>query len=150
MAVTLEPREIDEFMNARPTTILCVTRPGKAPFATPMWFAWMDGQVFMHTLLTSKKVQYVREQPLVTCVVEAGLGYYELKSVLLMGHCDVIDDQEVVRAEMERMRLAKPLYEELRPKELPPHLEKHYAKPRALFRLKPHSITTWDFAKIRV
>ena len=150
MGVTLEPHEIDAFMNAQPTTILCVTRPGKPPFATPMWFAWMDGRVVMHTLLSSKKVRYLRDEPLVTCVVEAGLGYYELKAILLMGPCEVVDDQAIVRAEMERMRVAKPLYDELRAKELPPHLEKHYTKPRALLRVKPHSITTWDFGKIRV
>jgi nitroimidazol reductase NimA-like FMN-containing flavoprotein (pyridoxamine 5'-phosphate oxidase superfamily) len=149
MGVNLEPHEIDEYMNAQLRTILCVTRPGKAPFATPMWFAWMDRRVLMHTLLTSKKVDYIRAQPLVTCVVESGEHYYTLKSVLLMGPCEVIDDQDIVRAEIERMRQAKPVYNNLRPEQWPSHLERHYAKPRALLRVTPHSITSWDFAKIR-
>lgn len=150
MGVTLEPREIDEFMLSRPTAILCVTRPGRAPFATPMWFAWMDGQLVMHTLLTSKKVQYIRDQPLVTCVVEGGEKYLELKAILLMGPCEVVDDQPTVRLEIERMTSAKPLYDTLRAQKLPPHLERHYEKPRALLRVTPKSITTWDFGKLRV
>jgi len=149
MGVNLEPHEIEEYMQTQLRAILCVTRPGKAPFAAPMWFAWMDGKVVMHTLLTSKKVDYIRASPLVTCVVESGEHYYTLKAVLLMGHCEVIDDQEIVRAEMERMKAAKPMYDRLRPDQWPAHLERHYAKPRALLRLTPHNITSWDFKKIR-
>jgi nitroimidazol reductase NimA-like FMN-containing flavoprotein (pyridoxamine 5'-phosphate oxidase superfamily) len=150
MGVSLEPHEIDHYMQAQPRAILCVTRPGRAPFAAPMWFAWIDRKVYMHTLLASKKVNYIREEPLVTCVVESGESYYQLKAVLLMGPCEVIDDQAVVRAEIQRMKEAKPLYDALRPQKLPPHLERHYAQPRALLRVTPHSITTWDFSKIRV
>ena len=149
MGVNLEPQELDAYLQTQPRAILCVTRPGKAPFAVPMWFAWMEGKIVMNTLLTSKKVQYIRDQPLVTCVVESGEHYYTLKAVLLMGPCEVIDDQEVVRAEIERMKAAKPLYNDLRPESWPSHLERHYAKPRALLRMTPSSITTWDFAKIR-
>jgi len=149
MGVNLEPHEIDEYMQAQPRTILCVSRAGKAPFAAPMWFAWMDGKVVMHTLLASKKVDYIRASPLVTCVVESGEHYFTLKAVLLMGNCEVIDDQDIVRAEIVRMKEAKPLYNNLRPDQWPSHLKRLYTKPRALLRLTPHSITSWDFKKIR-
>jgi nitroimidazol reductase NimA-like FMN-containing flavoprotein (pyridoxamine 5'-phosphate oxidase superfamily) len=149
MGVNLEPHEIDEYMQTQPRAILCVSRAGKAPFAVPMWFAWMDGKVVMHTLLASKKVDYIRANPLVTCVVESGEHYFTLKAVLLMGTCEVIDDQDLVRAEIDRMKEVKPLYNNLRPDQWPSHLERHYAKPRALLRVTPHSITSWDFKKIR-
>lgn len=150
MGVSLEPHEIDEYMLAMPRVILCVARPDKAPLALPMWFSWIDGKIYMSTGLTSKKVRNIRDQPLVSCLVESGEAYYTLKSVLLIGHCEVIDDQKTVRAEMARMATAKPLYDELRPKELPAHLERFYEQDRALLIVTPHSITTWDFAKIRV
>ncbi len=150
MGVSLEPHEIDEYMLTMPRVILCVTRPGKAPLALPMWFAWIDGKIYMSTGLESKKVQNIRDQPLVSCLVESGEAYFSLKSVLLIGHCEVIDDQKIVRAEMKRMEKAKPLYDDLRPKKLPAHLERFYEQDRALLVITPHSITTRDFAKIRV
>lgn len=150
MGIDLEPLEIDHFMQESSRAILCISRQGKAPLALPMWFAWIDGKIYIHTLLASKKVGYIRDNPLVSCLVESGEEYFTLKSVLFVGHCEVIDDQEVVRREMERMQKAKPLYDKLRPEKLPPHLERFYEKPRALLRITPHSTTSWDFSKIEV
>lgn len=149
MGVELAAHEIEEYLQARPRVVLCINRPGRPPMATPMWFAWIDGQVWMHTLLASRKVDYIRADPNVTCLVESGQHYYELKAVQIRGPCEVVDDPEQVRAGIARMNEAKPLYGSLRPASWPPHLERHYAKPRALLRVTPQRITTWDFSKIR-
>ncbi len=150
MGIDLQPEELDEYMQSSSRAILCVSRTGRAPLALPMWFAWMDGKIYMHTLLTSKKVQYVRDNPLVSCLVESGGHYYTLKAVLFCGACEVDDEQEQVRRDMERMREVKPLYNDLMAKDLPPHLERLYQKPRAMLKIAPHSITSWDFGKIKV
>ena len=149
MGIELPPAEIDEFMLSASRVILCVSRKDKAPLAVPMWFGWMERKIYISTLLASKKVGYVRENPHVSCLVESGEDYFTLKSVLFMGDCEVIDDQEQARRDWERVFETKPLYKRLFPKELPPHLEKFYQLPRAILRITPQSTTSWDFSKVR-
>ena len=149
MGIELSQEEIHEFTQQAPRCILCVNREGLAPLPVPMWFAYIEGKLYMHTLLSSKKVPHLRKDPKVAVVVESGEHYFTLRAVLFMGHCDVIDDQDEVRHWMHRIREEKPLYKELTPEQWPPHLERLYEKPRALLRITPHSVTTWDFAKIR-
>jgi len=149
MGVELTPDEIDAYMLAAPRVILCVSRPGRAPLPLPMWFGWIDRQICMHTLQDSKKVAPIRANPEVACLVESGEHYFSLKAVLVVGHCDISDDQDEVRRYQRLINETKPLYTQYRPEKWPPHLERLYAKPRVLLRVTPKSITSWDFQKIR-
>ena len=149
MSIELSQEEIDRFMLESPRCILCVSREGQAPLPLPMWFGWIDGKIYMHTMLSSKKMPHLRKNPEVACLVEGGEHYYTLKAVLFIGHCDISDDQEEVWRYARLIRETKPLYKELTPEQWPAHLERLYAKPRALLTITPHSMTTWDFAKIR-
>lgn len=150
MGIELSPREIESYLNASPRGILCVTRDGHAPLALPMWFAWVDGKVVMNTALASKKVAPIRKRPEVSFLVESGEHYWTLKAVLVIGTCQVIDDQAEARAWKERSDAVKPLYRErLFPDKVPPHIQRIYDAPRAALVITPSSITSWDFAKVR-
>src|SRR5262249_40023513 len=150
MGIELSREEIDRYLNAAPRGILCVTRDGHAPLALPMWFAWVDGKVVMHTSLKSKKVAAVRRHPEVSFLVESGEHYWTLKAALIIGSCQGIDDQTGAPTWMARIEQVKPLYkEQLFPKELPSHLQRFYAQDRAALVITPKSMTSWDFAKVR-
>ena len=149
MGVELTPAEIDQFLLASPRAILCVSRENLPPLALPMWFGWWEGKILMNTSQASKKVAPIRRNPAVSCLVESGEDYFALKSVLIMGECEVVDDPEQVRLWSDRQWESKPIYKKLMPEKWPPHLEKFYAKPRAVLIVTPTSITSWDFAKIQ-
>jgi len=150
MGIELSREEIDRYLNAAPRGTLCVTRDGQAPLALPMWFAWVDGKIVMHTSLKSKKVAAVRKHPQVSFLVESGKHYWTLKAALIIGECEVVDDQAAARAWMTRIEQVKPLYKDhLFPKDLPPHLQRLYAQDRAVLVITPRSITSWAFAKVR-
>ncbi|HKI99852.1 MAG TPA: pyridoxamine 5'-phosphate oxidase family protein [bacterium] len=148
MGVELTPAEIDAYLLSAPRAILCVTRDDRPPLPLPMWFGWAEGCIVMHTLASSRKVPHIRRHPEVSCLVESGEDYYSLKAVLVLGHCDVVDDPGEVKRWIERMNESKPLYRQLRPSSWPEHLQRHYAKPRVALVVTPVSITSWDFAKI--
>lgn len=149
MSVDLSLEEIDAYMLQSPRVILCVSRGEQAPLPLPMWFGWIEGKIVMHTLLSSKKVAQLKKHPRVSCLVESGEAYFTIKAVLMMGLCEVSEDQEDVRETIQAIKQSKPLYDSLRPEEWPPHLQRHYALPRAVLRVTPESVTTWDFSKIR-
>ena len=149
MGIELSSPEVDAYMLGSPRGILCVTRPGKAPLALPMWFGWIDGKIVMTTLSASKKMAPIRENPLVSFLVESGEAYFTLKALLLVGNCECEDDPDVVRKWQERIWDNKPMYKEYFPDPLPPHLEKFYTLPRTALLITPSSVTSWDFAKVR-
>ncbi len=149
MGIELGPAEIDEYMLSSPRCILCISREGKSPLALPMWFGWIDGKIYIRTLLTSKKVAAIRKNPRVSCLVESGEQYFSLKAVLFMGECEVIDEQEEARRYENLIFESKRIYKELFPEHLPPHLASHYEKPLAVLRITPTGIISWDFDKVR-
>lgn len=149
MGIELSTAEIDRYMLQSPRLILCVSREGRAPLAVPMWFGWKEGEIYMDTLLASKKVGYIRKNPLVSCLVESGEKYFSLKAVLLIGPCEIIDHPDEVKKTGGVISQTKPIYKELFPADPPPHIKRIYEAPRAILRLKPDSLTSWDFAKVR-
>ena len=152
MGIELTGAELDDYFAHAPRAILCVGRDGKAPLALPMWFAWHDGAIYMNTALKSKKIDDVRQNPEVSCLVESGEQYFTLKAVLVIGRCEINTNQDEVNIEAWNAWIGrvKPLYSRLLdPSKLPPHLARFYAQPRATLKITPRSITSWDFAKIR-
>lgn len=149
MGIELTKDEIDSYLQNAPRGILCVTRDGRAPLALPMWFAWHEGRILITTGLASKKVAAIRKHPEVSFLVESGDHYWTLKALLIIGTCQVIDDQTEARELHNRLHDIKPLYKKLFPEQLPPHLQKFYDAPRAILAITPTSITSWDFAKVR-
>ena len=143
------PVEMDDYLLHSPRFILCVGREGRAPLALPMWFGWVEGKILMDTALGSRKISAIRRNPLVSCLVESGEDYFALQAVLIVGQCEIIDDQEERRRLADLIFETKPVYRELYPKQLPTHLERFYSQPRAILRVTPHGVTTWNFAKIR-
>ena len=103
----------------------------------------------MNTLLTSKKVEPIRRNPQVSFLVESGEAYFTLKAWLVIGTCEIIENQDGAENWMRRLQQNKPLYQALIPATWPPHLEQHYAKPHAALVITPSSITSWDFGKVR-
>lgn len=152
MGIALTDAEIDAFLRQAPTLILAVNRSGRAPLMVPMWFAWHAGAIHLNTALDSRKVACLRADPRVSCLVESGTDYFALKAVFMTGECRINDDQTEVNTECwsEWLGAVKPLYREcLRRGSMPPHLLRHYARPRATLIVRPRHVTSWDFAKIR-
>ena len=150
MGIELSSDELNQYMLKSPRVILCVTREGRAPLALPMWFGWKDQTIYMRTVLASKKVSHIRKNPLVSCLVESGEEYFSLKAALLIGYCEIVDDQERARALEPLVQTTKPIYQDYWPKQMPPHIAKIYQAPMAMLCVRPTSITTWDFSKVRL
>lgn len=69
------------------------------PHATAMWFAPHDGGLAFMAYCRSQKCRNIARDDRVTCMVEAGTGYAELRGVQMRGHArPVLDDDRVVTA----------------------------------------------------
>jgi hypothetical protein len=68
--------------------------PSGHPHLVAMWYALIDGKVQFWTFAKSQKIVNLRRDPKMTCLVESGDSYNELKGVELVGNGLVIEDYD--------------------------------------------------------
>jgi PPOX class probable F420-dependent enzyme len=59
-----------------------------------MWYTTIDGAIVFWTKAKSQKVQNLRRNATVTCMVEAGDDYNELRGVQIVGTAEIFDDPD--------------------------------------------------------
>ncbi len=146
--IELSPEEIRKFVAESKTVILVSNGRDGYPHPMPMWFAYGDdGSIGMTTYARSQKVLNLRRDPRVALLVEAGEVYQELRGVVMYGKAEVIDDVERV---IDTLIAANKLHaggDAEQTRAIREGMRKNASK-RALIRLRPERIVSWDHAKL--
>ena len=91
--IELDDDEIRDYLDARKTLIIVGNGHNGYPHPMPMWFARDDdGTIRCTTFAKSQKVLNWRRDPKATLLVESGVEYAELKSVVIYASCEIIDE----------------------------------------------------------
>lgn len=150
MGVQLDPEELEEFLTNGHTLILATTRQSGEPFLTPLWYAYYEGAIYIRTPMKSAKVQHIKRDPRVCCMVEEGERWIDLKAVVLNCDVEIVDDEEVSEKVSE---ITEEKYRNFRPnmKAAPKATKKHYSGSSALLKLIPKQgeVRSWYNQKIR-
>jgi PPOX class probable F420-dependent enzyme len=88
--------EAAEFLASERTVHVASIGPDGAPHLVPMWFAVIDGRIAIWTYARSQKTANLRRDRRVTCLVEAGDGYGELRGLSIAGRAEIHDDEQTV------------------------------------------------------
>ena len=88
--------EAAEFLATERTVQVASIGPNGVPHLVPMWFAVIDGRIAFWTYAKSQKALNLRRDPRVTCLVEAGDSYGELRGVSITGRAEIADDYDTV------------------------------------------------------
>jgi PPOX class probable F420-dependent enzyme len=137
--------EVDAFIEQQRTmAVATIGRDGR-PHLVAMWYAILDGIPCFWTFAKSQKVVNLRRDPRITCLLEDGDEYSELRGVELVGHAEMTDDEdEVLRfgvAQWER-------YQGVKVNDaLLPAVKKMAAK-RVVVRIMVDRVVSWDHRKL--
>lgn len=94
--IVLSAGEIEQFLaGARSMTVASVGPSGQ-PHLVAMWFALIDGDVCFETKSKSQKAVNLRRNPRVSCLVEDGSVYEDLRGVAIEGVAQVSDDASLL------------------------------------------------------
>lgn len=97
-AVRMSEEEIAAFLAAnRKVQVATVGRAG-APHLTTLFYALREGQISFWTYGRSQKVANLRRDPRITCLVEDGDDYGELRGVSIAGTARLVEAYDEVRA----------------------------------------------------
>jgi PPOX class probable F420-dependent enzyme len=112
------------------------------PHVVAMNFYVKDGAFYMTSYGKAQKVLNIRRNSQVALMVEAGDKYSELQGVMVRGHCQIIDDEDAVRAAFADMARARGASYER------PSAAHDTAPKRVVLKIIPEKITSWDHTKL--
>lgn len=141
-AIAMTPDEVDAFL-AEQRTCRVATVGTAGPHATPLWYVWHDGALWLTSLSRSQRWADLRADPRIAAVVDAGEDYAELRGVELRGQVEVVG---------EVPRTGEPVPELNGPEQAFADRYTggtiHRDGRHAWLRLAPEKITSWDFRKL--
>ncbi len=143
--IRMTPEEVDAFLHERHTMSVATIGPDGRPHVVAMWYGFLDGKPAFETYRKSQKVKNLERDPNMTCLVEDGDRYDQLRGVELVGRGTVIDDKDALRT------IALSLFERYEtgfaPDQGEQYIEFMVAK-RVAVRVDFDDVVSWDHRKI--
>lgn len=98
-SIAMSDDEVRAFLKERQVMTVATIAANGRPHLTAMWYGFLaDGAPALWTYGKSQKVVNLRRDPRITCLVEDGEAYNELRGVELRATARVIEDRDVVDA----------------------------------------------------
>jgi PPOX class probable F420-dependent enzyme len=96
--IVMSDDEIAAFVEQSRTCTMATVGPSGAPHLVAMWYGVIDGKIWFETKAKSQKVQNLRRDAHITCMIEDGSTYDELRGVALEGRGVIVDDPDALWA----------------------------------------------------
>jgi len=142
--IRMTEQEVDEFLLGRHTLSLATINHDSTVHLVAMWYGFLEGCVAIETKTKSQKVRNLRRDPRMTCMVEDGDRYEDLRGVELVGTGEIVE-------EPERMwEMGVNLFERYQgtyTEEMRPFVEAMLHK-RVVVKLHVDRVVSWDHRKL--
>lgn len=143
-AVAMPPDEVAAFLaRGRKVQVATVDRDG-APHLVTMFYALRAGRITFWTYRASRKARNLARDPRVTCLVEEGEEYFDLRGVQVAGLARRIDDPAGVVAAGRAVAARLP---GLPGQSLDDYVARA-APRRVAYLVEPHRIASWDHRRL--
>ena len=142
--IKMTPEEVEAFLQERRSMTMSTISSNGSIHSVAMWYGFLEGAVAFETKAKAQKVQNLRRDPRLTCLVEAGDSYDELRGVSLVGTGEIIDDPD------RMWELGVSVFERYNAPytdEMKPFVETMLRK-RVVVKLHVDKTVTWDHRKL--
>jgi PPOX class probable F420-dependent enzyme len=142
--VAMTPEEAAAFLEAsRKVQLATINRDG-TPHLVTMYYVMQDGKIAFWTYRSSQKALNLARDPRITCLVEAGNEYFDLRGVQVQGVVRTVEDRAEVLAIGRRvagvtLNLREGLADD--------YVE-HAARKRVGYVVEPIRVVSWDHSKL--
>jgi hypothetical protein len=94
--VRMTPDEVAQMLGGCRKVQLATISPDGYPHLVTMYYALVDGRIAFWTYQTSQKALNLARDPRISCLVETGEAYFDLRGVLIQGTVETITDPDAV------------------------------------------------------
>jgi PPOX class probable F420-dependent enzyme len=142
--VAMGPAETAAFLAAGRKLQLATINPDGTPHLVTMYYALDGGRITFWTYRSSQKARNLARDPRVTCLVETGEQYFDLRGVQVRGRVRLVDDPAAVREIGRRIAAVMAGTEAA---SVDDYIE-HAARKRVGYVVEPERVSSWDHAKL--
>jgi len=145
-AVAMSEAEIEEFLAGDMKVQVATIGPDGAPHLTTLFYVLDEGRIAFWTYGASQKVKNLRRDPRISCLVEDGEDYFELRGVSIRGQARIQEDYEEVKAFGARMTQRMAGDADLG--ELGEQIVEQQARKRVVIVVEQGLVASWDHSKM--
>ena len=142
--IEMTGEEANLFIDQSRTCTMATVGPGGMPHLVAMWYAWLDGHIWLESKAKAQKIVNLRRDDRLSVMIEAGNTYESLRGVTLEGRGVVVDDPDELWNVGVNVweRYEGPYSEDCRP-----FVEAMLHK-RVAVRLDVERVRSWDHRKL--
>jgi PPOX class probable F420-dependent enzyme len=142
--IKMTDAEVDAFLHDGRTMSFATMNHDSTIHVVAMWYGFLEGAIAFETKAKSQKVRNLLRNPTITCMVEDGTTYEELRGVELVGTAEIIDDPDRMYALGISVfeRYQGPYTEEMRP------FVEIMLNKRVVVKIAVDRIVSWDHRKL--
>lgn len=142
--IEMTGEELTRFIDQSRTCTMATVGPGGMPHLVAMWYAWLDGQVWLESKAKAQKIVNLRRDDRMSVMIEAGNTYETLRGITLEGRGVIVEDpDELWRVGVNVWERYTAPYSE----EFQPFVEAMLHK-RVAVRLDVERVRSWDHRKL--
>src|SRR3954470_24883964 len=144
-AVAMSEAEMEDFLAGDMKVQVATIGPDGAPHLTTLFYVLDEGRIAFWTYGSSQKIVNLRRDPRITCLVEDGEDYFELRGVSIRGRATFVEEYDDLRAlgarVVSRMAGGADLGE------MGDQIVEAQARKRVGVVVEPERIASWDHRK---
>ena len=147
--IKMTREEADEFIRGWHTMNCATMKADGTIHLVAMWYAFLDGAPAFETKAKSQKVLNLRRDPRITCLIEEGDTYDELRGVELVGRGEIIEDHDrifEIGVSMVERQSGRPFERSAEGIEMIENL----IRKRVGIKIHVEKIVSWDHRKLRL
>jgi PPOX class probable F420-dependent enzyme len=142
--VAMTGGEVAAFLaQARKLQLATINQDG-TPHLVAMYYVLLDGRIAFWTYRASQKARNMARDPRVTCLVEAGEQYFDLRGVQVQGAVRTVEDPAAVLEIGRRIAVIMTGVHD----GLADDYVEHTARKRLGYVVEPARVISWDHAKL--
>jgi len=145
-AVTMSDGEIEQFLTDNMKVQIATIGPDGTPHLTTLFYVLEDGMVAFWTYGRSQKVVNLRRDPRITCLIEDGEDYFELRGVTIQGKARLVEEYDDIRA--LGARVAKRMAGDVDLGDFGDEIVEKQARKRVGIVVEPIKVASWDHHKM--
>jgi len=143
--IVMSDDEIVEFIDHSRTATMATLSADGRPHLVAMWYAVVDGDIWIETKAKSQKAVNLRRDPRLTLMIEDGHTYDTLRGVSIDGEAEIVDSDPDVLLRVGISvweRYTGPYTDDMRP------FVDQMMNNRIAVRLAPTRTRSWDHRKL--
>jgi PPOX class probable F420-dependent enzyme len=145
-AVQMSDEELTDFLVANMKVQVATIGPDGQPHLSTLFYVVDEGRIAFWTYGRSQKIVNLRRDPRITCLVEDGEDYFELRGATVTGKATLVEDYDEIFA--LGGRVAKRMAGDIDLGDFGDEIVAKQALKRVGVIVEPDKIATWDHRKM--